>query len=398
MIAKGRIKMAKQPNIQFHEGNQKWYARVTVNGKRVGVYRKRHKDVVTELNKMKRRKDENKPVQHSNQTVRKFMNEWLTMHKETIRAVTGKGYQNMMDNNILPYFGSYKLSSLNMETVEFVFSKMRNEGVSYSNLKHSKAILSTALNYAKRKELINNNPCNDIKIANDNAEVNVPKIIEESELSRILDHVNNTAPEFYAISYLASATGMRRSELCGLRLTDIDTKHGTISVSRSVNTAFSEGQSKFLQPKTKASKRTIALSNETNLFMKRYIENLEAVSINYEWSLEIIDNTAKKPERYIPLFRYSKSGTELLPDSVTKAFKRAVVDMGINDFHFHNLRHTHAGILLKQGKHPKIVQERLGHSSIQVTLDIYSHIAPNLQKDAVADMVLLPDGVKLPQW
>ena len=72
--------------------------------------------------------------------------------------------------------------------------------------------------------------------------------------------------------------------------------------------------------------------------------------------------------------------------------------MGINDFHFHNLRHTHAGILLKQGKHPKIVQERLGHSSIQVTLDIYSHIAPTLQKDAVADMVLLPDGVKLPQW
>ena len=153
--------MAKQSgSIHWHEKNQMWYARLQVKGKVVGIYRKYKRDAEKELNIMKRRKDENKPVQHSNQTVRKFMNEWLTMHKETIRAVTGKGYQNMMDNNILPYFGSYKLSSLNMETVEFVFSKMRNEGVSYSNLKHSKAILSTALNYAKRKEPMWQNKAN----------------------------------------------------------------------------------------------------------------------------------------------------------------------------------------------------------------------------------------------
>ena len=70
----------------------------------------------------------------------------------------------------------------------------------------------------------------------------------------------------------------------------------------------------------------------------------------------------------------------------------------MTDINFHNTRHTHAGVLLKMGVHPKVVQERLGHASIQTTMDIYSHIAPNLQKDAVADMVLLPDGLKIPQW
>jgi len=77
------------------------------------------------------------------------------------------------------------------------------------------------------------------------------------------------------------------------------------------------------------------------------------------------------------------TGEPLLPDSTTHAFKKLVMSIGIDDVWFHDLRHTHATVMLIQGVHPKVVQERLGHAKISTTLDLYSHVMPSMQKDAV---------------
>ena len=89
-------------------------------------------------------------------------------------------------------------------------------------------------------------------------------------------------------------------------------------------------------------------------------------------------------------------GKSLLPDSVTQAWRNLAYKVGLKGIRFHDARHAHASIMLKQGVHPKIVQERLGHASIQVTLDIYSHVAPGLQQSAAKrfDDILLPDKAK----
>lgn len=82
------------------------------------------------------------------------------------------------------------------------------------------------------------------------------------------------------------------------------------------------------------------------------------------------------------IFRHPKTGKPLLVDTITHEFTRLMRQLEIKDIHFHSLRHSHASLLLKQGVHPKIVQERLGHSSIAVTLDIYSHVSPGMQQAA----------------
>ena len=82
-------------------------------------------------------------------------------------------------------------------------------------------------------------------------------------------------------------------------------------------------------------------------------------------------------------FAKAKNGEQIKPDRITHVFKTIALALEMPDIHFHNTRHSHAGMLLKMGVHPKVVQERLGHSSIQVTMDIYSHVAPNLQKEAI---------------
>jgi integrase len=82
----------------------------------------------------------------------------------------------------------------------------------------------------------------------------------------------------------------------------------------------------------------------------------------------------------------------LLPNSVTHDFKKIVKQLGLDDVRFHDLRHTHATVMLLQGVHPKVVQERLGHSKMSTTMDLYSHVMPSMQKDAVKkfDLALEP--------
>ena len=94
-----------------------------------------------------------------------------------------------------------------------------------------------------------------------------------------------------------------------------------------------------------------------------------------------------------PVFRNTHTGEVLLPNTITQQFPKIAERIGLKN-KFHDLRHTHATMLLKQGVNPKIVQERLGHSSIGITMDIYSHVMPNMQKDAVANFNIALDHAK----
>ena len=94
-----------------------------------------------------------------------------------------------------------------------------------------------------------------------------------------------------------------------------------------------------------------------------------------------------------PVFRNTHTGEALLPNTITHEYAKIAKRIGLNT-KFHDLRHTHATMLLKQGVNPKIVQERLGHSSIGITMDIYSHVMPNMQRDAIANFIIVLDSVK----
>jgi len=161
---------------------------------------------------------------------------------------------------------------------------------------------------------------------------------------------------------------MRRSELLGLQWQDI--AFHQIYVNRSLH-HLSDGSYVTTQPKSAKSRRTIALSPSSILTLTEHKEKQAAIRAMMGIPLKEDDLVFSTVE-----------GKPLRPNTVSRAWTMLAARAGVKVIRLHDARHTHASLMLKQGVHPKIVQERLGHTSIQITLDTYSHVAPGLQEAA----------------
>lgn len=173
---------------------------------------------------------------------------------------------------------------------------------------------------------------------------------------------------YYQLFYLALFTGMRRSELLALRWRDADFTMGQIYVNNSLH-HLRDGSIVLRPTKTAKSRRMVTLPPSNTLALKEHKEKQEA--------LRILSGTTLKEEDFV--FSHI-DGKPLLPNTVTHNWIKLVRRIGLTGIRLHDARHTHASLMLKQGIHPKIVQERLGHASISITLDTYTHVAPGLQE------------------
>lgn len=191
---------------------------------------------------------------------------------------------------------------------------------------------------------------------------------DEDDVNRFLENAKDSP--YYALFYTALFTGMRRSELLALRWQDVDFIYSQIYVSRSSH-QLKDGSFIFTQPKSAKSRRTIALTPSTILMLREYHE---------EQKLE--RDMTGNPLTDGDLVFSDIEGKPLRPNTITRAWTTLAAKCGLKVIRLHDARHTHASLMLKQGIHPKVVQERLGHSTIAMTLDIYSHVAPGIQQAA----------------
>ena len=178
---------------------------------------------------------------------------------------------------------------------------------------------------------------------------------------------------FYALWVLLLTTGMRRGELAGLRWCDVDLDARVLSVVRTrVSVAYSVCES---DPKTRSSRRTITLDARVvgvlRAHRRRQLE--ERLAWGGAWT-----DTGYVFTR--------EDGWPMHPERISVLFSRLVEIAGVPKIRLHDLRHTSASLALASGVHPKVVGERLGHSSISVTLDLYSHVMPSLQAEAAAKL------------
>ena len=198
-------------------------------------------------------------------------------------------------------------------------------------------------------------------------------VVGADHLQAILNAAKKTP--YFTLFFRAAYTGMRRGELLGLRWCDLDIDKAQIdkaqlSVVQTLQ-QLRDGQYILREPKSKRSRRQIALA--PNLVVKLW---------NHRFNQEHAMKLLGKPLASTDLVFSHPDGRPLRPNSVSRALNLIAESLGLKGVRFHGLRHTHATILLQQGVHPKIVQERLGHSSISTTLDIYSHVLPGLQEEA----------------
>ncbi|GMA60718.1 site-specific integrase [Alicyclobacillus fastidiosus] len=190
------------------------------------------------------------------------------------------------------------------------------------------------------------------------------------DVLRFLEEAKSSS--YYIVFLIAVTTGMRKGEILGLRWVDVDLENGRVYVRQTLT--YVNGQPVFLDPKTNKGKRMVALSPEVVVQLRKY----KAIQ-------------AKNKLRLGPLYHDNglvvtrQDGSPASINTLDKQWYALLEQSGVPRIRFHDLRHTHASLLLQQGVHPKIVSERLGHSTINITLDTYSHVLPGLQEQVAKD-------------
>jgi integrase len=296
---------------------------------------------------------------------------------------TAEGYEHTVRQHISSSFlGNIMLTDLKPEHLLRYYAEKaatgRRDGKGGLNLRsvrHHHEILYTALDRAVENGLIGLNPAKRVKAPR--YQKTEQHYLDANGISRVLECAKDT--HFYALYYTALSTGMRRSELLALRWSDVDLTLGQISVSRSLH-HLRTGEMVYRQPKSAKGSRLIPLPPSLSLELKAHKEAQTDMFLNMGRLLREDDLAFSRLIKDVKSMQFITA--PLLPDTVTATWAKIVKRAGCPGVRFHDIRHSHASLLLSQGVHPKIVQERLGHSSIQITLDTYSHIMPGLQRAA----------------
>ena len=308
-------------------------------------------------------------------TVGEYLERWLREYAKPNLSPRGfERYASIIRRYLIPEMGSIQLTQLKPEHIQRHYSAMLSRGLSAGTVRYHHAVIHKALQTGLKWGLIGRN-------AADGVDAPRPKrddmqTWDDFEVRRFLEAARSSP--YYALFHTALFTGMRRSELLALQWRDVSIHQ--IQVSRSLH-QLKDGSYVFTQPKSAKSRRTIALAPSSVLTLTEHKERQQGAYAALGGPLQQDD-----------LVFSTLDGRPLRPNTITRAWGTMATKAGLTPIRLHDARHTHASLMLKQGVHPKIVQERLGHASIQMTLDTYSHVAPGLQQAAAEafDKLLQP--------
>jgi len=352
-----KVSLGKNPQTGKYES---YYE--TFHGNRTEA-QKRLRQVLTEL-------DKGIFAKPGKTTVADYLNTWLQDYcKPSLSPRTLQLYSYICRVHVIPAIGRITLTELKPQHLQKLYSEKLSSGLSARTVQICHAAVHKALKNAVRIGLISRNVADAV----DKPKIQRPEMrpMTENDVSRFLEAAK--PGHYYDLFYTYLFTGMRRSELLAVRWCDVDLLGMQISVSRTMQYLTGvENHVTFKEPKSKKSRRLIALSPSTVLVLEEHREAQERM----RESLQLPPMTEND------LIFSHWDGSPLLPDSITHAWVKLVRKCGLKGIRLHDARHTHATIMLKQGVHPKIVQERLGHATISTTLDTYSHVAPGLQQAA----------------
>ena len=309
-------------------------------------------------------------------TLAEFLERWLKDYVwPNLAPRTAEGYEHIIRRHLIPGLGNIKLTQLRPAHLQRYYSEKLsggrcdgNGGLSPRTVRHHHMNLHTALESAVKWGLLSRNPVD--AVSPPRCQRPEWHILNENDIGTLLEAAKATS--YYALFYLAIYTGMRRSELLALRWCDIDLLLCQIYVTRTLH-QLRDGSIIYRAPKTAKGRRMIALSPSATLVLR---EHKEKQGLDRDMlGITLTDDD---------LVFSQLDGKSLLPNTVTHAWMKLVRRNGLRGIRLHDARHSHASLMLKLGTHPKIVQERLGHASISITLDTYSHVVPGLQ-EAAAD-------------
>jgi len=310
--------------------------------------------------------------------VREYLTkEWLPAVKATIRPSTYGSYVQHVDCHIVPHIGTVKLQKLSGSQVNALYAKLAEsgrkdgkKGLSPMTIHHVHSCLHKACKDAVRWGHLPKNPLDAAdpprKKGDGSREM---RTWTKEQLRAFLEAL--ASERLSALWHTIAMTGMRRGEAIGLRWSDVDLENARLSVRRALIPINREVV--VSEPKTAKGRRVIALDPGTVEVLKgQAARQLDAQDAGDEAWVET------------GLVFTQQNGEALDPESVSRFFRQAVKQSMLPPIRLHDLRHTHATLALQAGIHPKVVSERLGHATISITLDTYSHAIPAMQEEAAA--------------
>ncbi|OAS18911.1 tyrosine-type recombinase/integrase [Paenibacillus oryzisoli] len=295
---------------------------------------------------------------------KEYLTQWLIEKQQTIKRQSAKTTEQIVRTHIVPSIGCIPLCNLNTLHIQKFVNELHKKGLADGTIKRIFNVVNTSLNKAEKLQLVQKNVASTI----DKPKVNHKemKAWDVNEVQHFLELARNN--RYYIAFHLAIMTGMRQGEILGLRWQDVDLEGALLRITQTI----SHDGKEFVQgAKSASGVRTIALPPETVTALKthRHMTSQERLQIGEMYQVSgLVVCTSK--------------GTKMLPRSLSTVWASLLGKSGLPKIRFHDLRHTHASLMLKMGVHAKVVSERLGHSSIQITLDRYSHLLPNMQEEA----------------
>lgn len=344
------------------------YAVYTAEGrKRKTLYGKTRAEVAAKLAKALSNREDGLVFDDRGLVLREYLNCWLKYSvRDTVRPSTYERHEQLVGLHIAPALGQLKLKGLTPAHVRWFYREKLESGLSGATVHKMHVVLHKALDQAVRDGLIPRNVTEAVKVPQSKREEIKPLSAEEGK--RLLAAARGD--RFEALYVLAVTTGLRQGELLGLKWEDVDLEYGVLRVRRTLTRV--KGRLSLGEPKTAKGRRSVRLTNSA----------VEAVRAHLSRQLQEIDRLGSLYEDGGIVFA-SVRGTLLNPTNLRKrSFAPLLEKAGLPAIRFHDLRHTCATILLARNVNPKIVSEMLGHATVAITLDTYSHVLPNMQDGA----------------
>jgi len=309
-------------------------------------------------------------------TVAAFASRWLEDTRATVAPRTFERYEEVVRLHVVPELGMHRLSELRVAHIVRAQQAWREAALAPRTVLKIHRIVFKMLDDAVRWQLLSVNPCAAVRAPHVERREMTALSLEQAR--SLLDQVSGT--EHGVMLATAIHTGLRLGELRGLRWVDVDLESGRLSVTQTLQRV--DGELRVGVTKTHRSRRAVTLAPQMVALLRhhrrRQVEAHLAAGDAWEdrWGIVFTDAL----------------GRPVSDMAVRWALWRALQAAGLPRVRLHDLRHTAATLMLGQGVHPKIVSEMLGHSTVAVTLDLYSHVTPTMQREAADRLGALLDG------
>jgi integrase len=325
----------------------------------------------------------------SHLTLREFLLKvWLPAIESGLRQTTLGGYRTLVESHLVPQLGAVQLQSLNAAQINAHYAKLLTDGrvhgkggLSPNTVHHVHAALHRALRDAVKWGYLQSNVAQFADPPRASAQHKELPVWSEEQLHAFLDSV--AQQRLYPLWRFLAMTGCRRGEALGLTWRDLDNENGRVAIVRALVPI--KGKLVETEPKTRRGRRLIALDAET-------------VAVLREQAARQLAEQQALGDAWVDSGRVFtvENGAQLHPERISALFARLVRAAALPHIPLHGLRHTYASLALAKGVNPAIVSRRLGHATVAFTLDIYSHVLPQIDAEAAEVIAAFSSPGSLP--